>query len=112
MTRTLSDDVRLVIDTLGLVIRSHAGDAVFGAVEAVRLAAKDARALDSASSAADPRRRLSDIVERLDAATALEVARAFTQYFQLVNLAEDAQRTRELRQPAPPVTRPCGLWET
>ena len=98
MTRTLSDDVRLVIDTLGFVIRAHAGDAVFGAVEAVRLAAKEARDADSAERGDAARRRLSDIVGSLDATTALEVARAFTLYFQLVNLAEDAERARELRR--------------
>ena len=98
MTRTLSDDVRLVIDTLGFVIRAHAGAAIFEVVEAVRLAAKDARDADSAERGDVARQRLSDIVRSLDATTALEVARAFTSYFQLVNLAEDAERTRELRR--------------
>jgi phosphoenolpyruvate carboxylase len=98
MMRTLSDDVRLVIDTLGYVIRAQAGEAVFAAVEAVRLAAKQAREHESTAQGDEARTRLSEIVASLDAPTALEVARAFTLYFQLVNLAEDAQRTRELRR--------------
>lgn len=98
MNRTLSDDVRLVIDTLGFVIRAKAGDDVFAAVEAVRMAAKDARDPDAAEGGQAARTKLAEIVGRLDAATALEVARAFTLYFQLVNLAEDAHRTRELRR--------------
>jgi phosphoenolpyruvate carboxylase len=98
MARTLSSDVRLVIDTLGVVIRSHAGDAAYTAVEAVRLAAKRAREADTAERRDAARRRLAAVVSRLDPATALEVARAFTLYFQLVNLAEDAERTRELRR--------------
>ena len=98
MERTLSDDVRLVIDTLGFVIRAHAGDEVFAAVEAVRLAAKEARESDDAGARDHARDRLASLVGGMDAPTALEVARAFTLYFQLVNLAEDAQRTRELRR--------------
>jgi phosphoenolpyruvate carboxylase len=98
MNRTLSDDVRLVIDTLGQVIRAKAGDEVFAAVEAVRMAAKDARDPDAAGGGDAARARLAEIVAGLDAATALEVARAFTWYFQLVNLAEDAHRARELRR--------------
>jgi phosphoenolpyruvate carboxylase len=96
--RTLSDDVRLVIDTLGYVIRAQGGDAAFEAVETIRLAAKEARESDDEQRQEAARARLSEAASTLDPATALEVARAFTLYFQLVNLAEDAQRTRELRR--------------
>ena len=96
--RTLSDDVRLVIDTLGHVIRAQAGEAAYAAVETVRLAAKEARESDDARRGARARDRLAAAAAGFDAATALEVARAFTLYFQLVNLAEDAQRARELRR--------------
>jgi phosphoenolpyruvate carboxylase len=71
---------------------------VYAAVEAIRLAAKEARDPDAADAGAAARARLAAVVGRLDPATALEVARAFTLYFQLVNLAEDTQRTRELRR--------------
>jgi phosphoenolpyruvate carboxylase len=98
MPRSLSEDVRLVIDTLGFVIRALGGDEVYGAVEAIRLAAKEAREADAAAVSDAARERLAGVVASLDAGTALEVARAFTLYFQLVNLAEDAQRTRELRR--------------
>jgi phosphoenolpyruvate carboxylase len=98
MSRTLSSDVRLVIDTLGHVIRAQAGEEAYRAVEAVRLAAKRAREAESAGRRDAAARRLSAVVAKLDAQTAFEVARAFTLYFQLVNLAEDAQRARELRR--------------
>ncbi|HUF47324.1 MAG TPA: phosphoenolpyruvate carboxylase [Vicinamibacterales bacterium] len=98
MARTLSHDVRLVIDTLGFVIRTQAGEDVYAAVEAVRHAAKRAREAGAVERREAARRRLARIVSGLDPATALEVARAFTLYFQLVNLAEDLERTRELRR--------------
>lgn len=98
MPRTLSNDVRLVIDTLGHVIRAQAGEEAYGAVEAMRLAAKRAREADTDDRREAARRRLCRIVAKLDAATALEVARSFTLYFQLLNLAEDAERVRELRR--------------
>ncbi|MEZ5319142.1 MAG: phosphoenolpyruvate carboxylase [Vicinamibacterales bacterium] len=98
MARTLSDDVRLVIDTLGHVIQAQGGAAIYDAVETIRLAAKEARESADPPRAEAARERLASAAHRLDAATALEVARAFTLYFQLVNLAEDAQRARELRR--------------
>jgi len=99
VTRTLSDDVRLLIDALGDVIRSHDADGgVYAAEEAMRLAAKEAREAGDERGRDAARLRLSDVASNLDPRTAVEVARAFTIYFQLVNLAEDAQRTRELRR--------------
>jgi phosphoenolpyruvate carboxylase len=98
MVRTLSDDVRLVIDTLGHVIAAHGGDALFADVEAMRLGAKAARDTPDEAERHDARTRLAETAGRLEPGVALEVARAFTLYFQLVNLAEDAQRTRELRR--------------
>ncbi len=97
MTRTLSDDVRLVGDTLGHVLRAHGGEALFETVEAMRTAAKEAREQD-AEAGEGARRRLDEIASRLSPHEALEVVRAFTLYFQLVNLAEDEQRARELRR--------------
>jgi len=97
--RTLSDDVRWVGDTLGQVIRAHGGDELFDAVETLRLSAKVARDGDGPPDAvAAARSRLASVASDLDGETAVDVARAFTLYFQLVNVAEDVHRTRELRR--------------
>ena len=93
MNRNLSDDVRLVGDTLGDVLRAQGGEALFDTVEAMRVAAKEAR--DGSDEA---RARLDEVAHSLDATTAIDVVRAFTLYFQLVNLAEDENRARELRR--------------
>lgn len=95
--RTLADDVRLLGDTLGHVLEAHGGRALFDAVESLRLAAKQARD-EAGGDAETARARLGALAAELDDAMALDVIRAFTLYFQLVNLAEDQQRARELRR--------------
>jgi phosphoenolpyruvate carboxylase len=86
MARTLSDDVHLVGDTLGDVLRALAGEAVFAAVESMRLAAKTAREQGTTPAADAARAQLAAVADELDPGTALEVVRAFTLYFQLVNV--------------------------
>ena len=98
MERTLSDDVRLVGDTLGEVLRAHGGDELFEHVEAMRAAAKTAREAAEAPQMEEARSRLEAEAAALEPAVAVDVVRAFTLYFQLVNLAEDVQRARELRR--------------
>ncbi len=90
---TLSTDVRFLGDTLGAVLAAHGGQELFEHVESMRLAAKAARDGD-----ADAAARLAAEVGAMAPEVALEVARAFTLYFQLVNQAEDVHRTRTLRQ--------------
>lgn len=98
MSRTLANDVRLLGDTLGDVLRAHGGDALFEHVESMRGAAKHARDLapDDPSGDAD-RDALAAEAASLGPEMALEVVRAFTLYFQLINQAEDVHRTRQLR---------------
>ena len=101
MARTLSQDVRWLGDTLGDVLRAHGGETLFDSVERMRRAAKRARDADAenqTSEAEIARRELADVAAELPAQDALDVARAFTLYFQLVNQAEDVHRTRELRR--------------
>jgi len=93
LVRTLPGDVRLLGDTLGDVLRAHGGEALFDAVERMRGAAKRAR-----EGVSDARRELSDVAASLEPTLALDVVRAFTLYFQLVNQAEDVHRARELRR--------------
>lgn len=98
MTRTLSDDVHLVGDTLGHVLREVGGDALFDAVETMRLATKTVHEHDGTAAADAARARLAEVATDLPPGISLDVVRAFTLYFQLVNVAEDVNRTRELRR--------------
>lgn len=92
--RRLREEVRYLGRLLGEVLREQGGEAFFEAVERVRLLAKRLRA------AYDPgtERELLAFVESLDQETALQVARAFGLYFQLVNLAEQHHRVRRKRE--------------
>ncbi len=99
--RSISDDVHLVGDELGATLRRLGSERLFERVEAMRLAARGARECADAGDEEGAERRRCDlerIASELSAEEALGVARAFTLYFQLVNLAEDVQRGRELRR--------------
>jgi phosphoenolpyruvate carboxylase len=90
----LSADIHLLGDTLGKVIRQQAGIAVFDLEERIRALCKTRRS--------DPGARVDDylsaLVDDLTLAQAESVARAFTTYFDLVNIAEENHRVRILRQ--------------
>ena len=90
--RTLSDDVHLLAGLLGDVLRSSGGERAFLQTETARALAKDLRGGDSrpASSSMQWCGGLTDD----DAET---LVRAFTNYFQLINLAEDSERIRRIR---------------
>ncbi|MCB9616403.1 MAG: phosphoenolpyruvate carboxylase [Sandaracinus sp.] len=94
LARTLPGDVRLLGDTLGDVLRAHGGEPLFEAVERMRGAAKRARE----NGSQEARRELASVAASLEPRLALDVVRAFTLYFQLVNQAEDVHRTREVRR--------------
>jgi len=97
-------DVRLLGDILGEVIRDSAGDALLAEVERLRRAVIDARRGErdqnaGATGAADPAGdKIAALVSSWSLATAEQVARAFTVYFHLANLAEEHQRIRILRE--------------
>ena len=97
-------DVRLLGDILGEVISESAGPDLLADVERLRHAVIDARsAADRGSAQAAP--TLADLggdeIMALVSSWSWEraelVARAFTVYFHLVNLAEEEQRVRTLR---------------
>jgi phosphoenolpyruvate carboxylase len=87
-------DVRLLGSLLGRVLRESGSPGLYEDVERLRLATIHAytdetpEAFETAAQIAD-----SFTLERAD-----EVARAFTAYFHLVNLAEEHQRVRILRE--------------
>jgi phosphoenolpyruvate carboxylase len=88
-------DVRLLGDILGQVITESGGPGLLADVERLRRAAIAARRDDAGDQADDDIAALvaSWPLERADA-----VARAFTVYFHLANLAEEHQRIRTLRE--------------
>jgi phosphoenolpyruvate carboxylase len=89
----LSRDIHLLGDILGRVIRRQAGIEIYELEERIRALTKTRR-IDH-----DPAidKRLALIVDTLGADEAELVARAFTSYFELINLAEEQHRVRVLR---------------
>jgi phosphoenolpyruvate carboxylase len=88
----LRRDVRFLGALLGEVLREQGGDALFGTVETARLAA---RARRDGEQGADG--RLHDLLTGLEPRRAAEIARAFSAYFSLVNMAERVHRIRRRR---------------
>lgn len=86
-------DVRMLGALLGQVLRESGGDDLFDDVERLRQATIEAYT-DESAEAFD---RATRIAEEFSVQRADEVARAFTAYFHLVNLAEEHQRVRVLR---------------
>ncbi|MGE3799302.1 MAG: phosphoenolpyruvate carboxylase, partial [Thermomicrobiales bacterium] len=90
--RTLSDDIYLLAGILGRVLHASEGDVAFEQTEAARSYAKDFRAGDLATGEA-----LAGLIHALDVNDVEALVRAFTNYFQLINLAEDSERIRRIR---------------
>src|SRR5262249_50933513 len=89
----LRDDVRLLGDLLGEVLREQEGESLFALVERVRALAKRAR-----SEGAEPARELRELMAGRDPAEALPLARAFSHFLALTNIAEQHHRTRLYRE--------------
>ncbi len=85
-------DVRFLTSLLGEIIQEQEGPPFFRTVERIRTLAKKSRQA-ARGKIADLRRA----IQNLPFQKAMKVARAFTIYFQLVNLAEEAQRIRRIR---------------
>lgn len=89
----LRQDVRLLGDLVGAVIREQGGETLFDRVEGARHAAIRRRE-GVEGAAADLEAALSG----LPAEDAAEIVRAFSTYFQVVNLAERVHRIRRGRE--------------
>ncbi|MFP3854844.1 MAG: phosphoenolpyruvate carboxylase, partial [Anaerolineales bacterium] len=88
----LSDDIHLLGDMLGQVIREQEGQAAFQLEERVRKAAIARRRGEDAEQ---------EIIEAIEDSSLEQkriLTKAFSNYFQLVNIAEDQQRVRVLRE--------------
>lgn len=92
MPEAMRRDVRLLGDTLGRVVSEQGGADLLDDVERLRHAVIAARTDPAADAEA---RRL---VESWSIERAEQVARAFTCYFHLANLAEEHQRARTIRE--------------
>ncbi len=87
----LGSTIRFLGELLGQVISEQESPELFDTEEQIRAAAKARRAGDSGAA-----RVLSEQVASLPVTAARAVALAFTLYFDLVNLAEEAQRVQAL----------------
>ncbi|MCA9546434.1 MAG: hypothetical protein KC613_18645, partial [Myxococcales bacterium] len=88
----LRDDVRWLASALGRVIQHQAGEHVFATVEALRVDARARRRGEGPALEA-----LLTNVEALPLEQAAAVARGFTLFFVLINVAEQAHRVRRMR---------------
>jgi phosphoenolpyruvate carboxylase len=88
----LSRDVSLLGHVLGDVVREQGGDELFEAVEGLRQATRHARHHRCEPALREVRER----VEALPLPVALQVVRAYTIYFHLINMAEENHRLRRL----------------
>ena len=88
----LREDVGRLGDLVGQVVREQGGETLFSCVETARLAAIRRREGDVTGAEA-----LSRALHALPANEAAEVVRAFSTYFQVVNLAERVHRIRRGR---------------
>ena len=98
-------DVRLLGDILGEIIRDSEGPELLAEVERLRRAVIEARRGEREGFPADATAladRAGDEIAALVGSWSLDraeqVARAFTVYFHLANLAEEHQRIRILRE--------------
>jgi len=90
--RTLSDDIYLLAGILGDAIKSLAGMDAFELEEAARTLAKQLRRGEAEAGV-----QLEALVAEADTTELRMLIRAFTNYFQLINLAEDNERIRRVR---------------
>jgi phosphoenolpyruvate carboxylase len=105
-TRTVRQDVRELGALLGEVLEAQTSAADFETVETLRTAAIDYR-----RGAAADRRSLEETLAALDPEGESVVARAFTTYFELINLAEERERVRSIREASREGTIADGLRE-
>ncbi|MEO0560963.1 MAG: phosphoenolpyruvate carboxylase, partial [Chloroflexota bacterium] len=91
-TAALSGDIKRLGSLLGTIIQEQHGTDAFDLVERVRKLAKARRGGDAAAHA-----ELVELIDSLDDNALRVLTKAFSNYFQLINIAEDQQRIRVLR---------------
>jgi len=91
--REINQDVRELGALLGEVLEAQTSTEAFETVETIRNSCIDYRRGD-----AETREEVHRALNRLNPETQDIVARAFTTYFELINLAEERERVREIRE--------------
>lgn len=95
-TSALSTDIRLLGNLLGQIIREQHDDDALAMVERIRADAKARR--DNADPSRTHTHDLAATIRELDLEAREILIKAFSNYFQLINIAEDQQRVRVLRE--------------
>ena len=88
----LRDDVRLMGSLLGETLRQQVGQSLYDKVELIRVLGKQARDGDKQAS-----QQLNQVLSALSDEELLPVARAFTQFLNLANIAEQYHHVRRHR---------------
>ena len=91
--QALRDDVRTLGRLVGELLVEQGGQQLFDIVENARL-----RSIRRREGNEKPGEELADLVGNLDCSFALQVIRAFSTYFQMVNTAEKVHRIRRRRE--------------
>jgi len=86
----LREDVRILGEMLGKTIQNDLGDNFLAKIETIRQAAKCARGESGRASA-----ELVDVLQQLGDQKLIPVARAFNQFLNLANIAEQHHRLRD-----------------
>jgi phosphoenolpyruvate carboxylase len=105
--RTVRQDVRELGALLGDVLEEQTSTSDFETVEELRTAAIAYR-----EGSAPSRDSLHEVLDELDPDDESVVARAFTTYFELINLAEERERVRAVRRASQEETLDDSLDET
>lgn len=92
LPKALRDDVRLLGELLGETLRRQESHALYETVERVRALSKGSRA-----GRQEDFRALTDVLDRMPVDEALPVARAFSHFLTLANIAEQHHRIRRRR---------------
>ena len=104
--RELARDVRILGNALGEILREQSGTDVFNKVEAMRALTKHLRAEPFVyrpgceDNGADDSGSVDEMIAGMDYGDVIPVLKAFTTYFQLVNLAELKEIVRVNRRRA------------
>jgi phosphoenolpyruvate carboxylase len=107
--QALRDDVRTLGRLVGELLVDQGGEGLFDLVETARLRSIRRREGNEVEG-----EELAELVRNLDLSLAMEVIRAFSTYFQMVNTAEKVHRIRRRREYLQEVGQfqPGGLEET
>ena len=85
---SLRQNVKLLGRMLGDVVRQHAGEVIYDSVESIRQLSKHAQVENNFD-------RLFDMLGQLDDEATLQIARAFSQFLNLANIAEQHHSTSD-----------------